>query len=369
MKRRIISAVLSLCLVLSAAVPAFAAENSMSNFKASASYSGTFQDVPSSHWAASSVRTCFEYGLMKGVTSSSFDPEGSLTVAQALVMADRVHEIYASGSSTLQNGQPWYQPYVDYALENGMISAGEFSDYNTAVTREQMAAIFSRALPASELTAVNDIANIPDIAGSPYKDEILMLYRAGVLTGSDIYGTFLPDSSIRRSEAAAIISRVAIPSERKNVTLMKKYVWSDEPSVTVALPQDAADISDNGDTSFAGSDSFIYLSTHPENYPSDYDITAVSAADLSSMFTEGFADAGIAFSGAQSSMVKFGTLKAYRTTGIMNVDGQSADSIIYTYIDETGLKIIALATFGNDALLKTLSDNLTVNGSAAVPQI
>lgn len=36
-------------------------------------------------------------------------------------MADRVHEIYTTGESTLQNGKTWYQPYIDYAAENGIL--------------------------------------------------------------------------------------------------------------------------------------------------------------------------------------------------------------------------------------------------------
>ena len=102
------------------------------------------------------------------------------------------------------------------------------------------------------------------LAGNPNSDKILMLYQAGVLTGSDIYGTFHPDNSIKRSEAAAIIARMAIPSERKNVTLMNKYVWKEDTSVTAAIPQDAVDISSlSGVTAYASKiwPSFSTLST------------------------------------------------------------------------------------------------------------
>ena len=54
-------------------------------------------------------------------------------------MADRVHGIFTDGESTLTNGTPWYQPYVDYALEKGIIQAEDFSDYTAKVTRAQMA--------------------------------------------------------------------------------------------------------------------------------------------------------------------------------------------------------------------------------------
>ena len=85
--RKMISAILSVVLLFSVSVPAWAAENSMDNFKSIQTYERQFSDVPSSNWAASSVQTCYEYGLMNGVSDTQFRPKGSLTVAEALVMA------------------------------------------------------------------------------------------------------------------------------------------------------------------------------------------------------------------------------------------------------------------------------------------
>lgn len=45
-----------------------------------------------------------------------------------------------------------------------------------------------------------------------------MLYRAGVLAGSDKSGTFLPDANIKRCEVAAILTRMMDESARKDVT-------------------------------------------------------------------------------------------------------------------------------------------------------
>jgi len=42
-----------------------------------------------------------------------------------------------------------------------------------------------------------------------------MLYEAGVLTGNDDAGTFIPNANINRAEAATIISRVILPDTRK----------------------------------------------------------------------------------------------------------------------------------------------------------
>ena len=123
---KVLSVAISACLSVGMCVSAYAAQDSMENFQKSETYTGQFADVSNTHWAASSIKLCYEYGLMNG-SDRGFLPSNNLTVAEALVMADRVHQIYTAGESTLKNGTPWYQTYVTYAIENGIINAGDFS--------------------------------------------------------------------------------------------------------------------------------------------------------------------------------------------------------------------------------------------------
>ena len=146
--KKLLSLVLSLALAFSLCVPAMAASESMANFQKMATYNNQFSDVSASYWATPSIKLCYEYGFMKGTTPKQFSPTGALTVAEAIVMADRLHEIYTTGQSTLTNGEPWYQTYVDYAIENGIVQSGDFTSYTAKATRGQMAYLFSRALPA-----------------------------------------------------------------------------------------------------------------------------------------------------------------------------------------------------------------------------
>ncbi|MBQ3405202.1 MAG: S-layer homology domain-containing protein, partial [Oscillospiraceae bacterium] len=133
-------------------------------------------------------------------------------------------------------GSPWYQPYVNYAISNNIISSSDFSDYTAKISRADMAYIFYRSLPTSEFGVLNNIYSIPDVNSAPSRDQnsIRQLYYAGVLTGSDSYGTFNPNNNITRAEAAAIISRVAISTERKQVTLLYKVT---DGIVTFGIPQ------------------------------------------------------------------------------------------------------------------------------------
>ena len=179
---------------------------------------GLFTDVRAGVWYSVPVALAYEYGLMRGVGDNAFNPTGNITVAEAITVATRVHNIYLTGSDefpAVAAGQPWYQANVDYAIENGMIAATAFTDYRRPATRAEMAFIFSGAIPAEEFEAQNTVNSLPDVnRNTQYSDAIFMLYRAGVLGGSDGIGTFNPGNNISRAEAAAIISRVILPAER-----------------------------------------------------------------------------------------------------------------------------------------------------------
>ena len=196
-----------------------ASSGAMSNFVKTKTYTvGMFTDVDENQWYGSTqqrvIANAYEYGLMQG-SGNTFNPTGNMTIAEAVTIASRVHHIYKGGNGVFTQGSTWYQVYVDYAIANNIIGAGTFSDYNKAATRAEMAYIFSNALPAVEFASQNTVNALPDISSStPYYSAVLMLYKAGVVAGSDAQGTFSPANNITRAEAAAIISRVILPTSR-----------------------------------------------------------------------------------------------------------------------------------------------------------
>jgi|GEM_PF-1673538 len=210
----------TLSVTVTIAAPAAPSEGSMANFLQKNTYArGMFTDVDESKWygfdGQKVIATVYEYGLMKGSGATTFNPLGNVTLAEAVAMAARVHKIYLTGDDTFIQGSPWYQVYIDYALANGIIQGGDFSDYTKVATRAQMAYIFANSLPITELTPQNTVNSLPDVgSGTPYQAAIIALYKAGVLSGSDAAGTFKPFDPISRAEAAAIISRIAIESLR-----------------------------------------------------------------------------------------------------------------------------------------------------------
>jgi hypothetical protein len=128
-------------------------------------------------------------------------------------MAARLNNLYYGSPVTFSQGAVWYQVYVDYAVSRGIVGEEDFQgNYTRAATRAEMAYIFANALPGQEYSAISTVEILPDVDGSThFVDSIYLLYRAGVLTG-DGTGAFHPDTSIDRASAAAILSRVALPS-------------------------------------------------------------------------------------------------------------------------------------------------------------
>ena len=222
MKKRLLALFLSLLLL--PCVPAHAADGSadgFDNFRPVLSYADRqFRDVVPTAWYAGSVAAVYTLGLMNGRTDDSFVPDGTVTLAESIALAARLHRIFNSGSMDFSPSEPWYQSFLEYAIRESILREDQFPDLSRTARRWEFAQILSAALPAEALTPVNRVDAIPDVpAGLPYTEAVFLLYRAGVLSGSDTLGNFLPETSIARSEAAAIIQRMAQPDQRVHFAL------------------------------------------------------------------------------------------------------------------------------------------------------
>lgn len=181
---------------------------------------GQFPDVALGAWFTPYVATAYSLGLMQGNANGAFCPGGSVTLAETVTLAARLHRLSRGDNGAFPETRPWYQAYVDYATENGMLMA-DYPDYNAPATRSEFAAILARALPEGALTEINTVEDgvIPDVPMDAVNGlEIYTLYRAGVLIGNDDRGSFAPDTEIRRSEVAAIAVRMADPEQRLTMT-------------------------------------------------------------------------------------------------------------------------------------------------------
>jgi hypothetical protein len=169
-----------------------------------------FTDVTADDWFYGAVTAAHAYGLMGGKTETAFAPNDSLTYAEAAQLAVRVYQQHTAGSTAPRDSSPWYQGYVDYAKENGIIDRDY--DWDAPATRAGFINILAGALPADALAAKRTIADgaIPDVpATHEFAGAVYTLFRAGVLRGVDANNNCSPDAGIRRSEAAALLTRIA----------------------------------------------------------------------------------------------------------------------------------------------------------------
>ena len=191
-----------------------------SKFSASTDYYG-FLDADESAWYGSQqqgvIKSVVQLGIMNGYTDGTFHPIGNITLSEAIKMAAVVHATCNNQtiSFSASDGGKWYDAYLNYCVKNRIVSSDEYSSHDAYATRAQIAHIFAKA--TSDFAVVNDIDYdyISDVSErSEYADEILALYRAGILTGDERTRAFRPSDTITRAEAAAIISRVALPTTR-----------------------------------------------------------------------------------------------------------------------------------------------------------
>ena len=245
MKRRI-SLFLAILLVIGLVLPAVSidahAESGFENFAATNEYyDGRFSDVHANDWFAPGVQSAYEIGLMNGNSDTTFNPAGEITIIETIVLACRLHSTYKGESVDFSGGSPWYQPYIDYAVANSIIMDYSYNDYSAKASRAVFANIIYSSLPADTWTRINTIDKLPDVKWDDwFATPVLALYNAGILTGSDQYGTFRPSSNITRSEVATIVTRVAIPQTRRQFTLVEKLVSEGAPAQTPATPSRSA---------------------------------------------------------------------------------------------------------------------------------
>lgn len=192
---------------------------SSSNFKTvNAYYSGLFDDVAATDWFDENVERAYELGLMKGTSGSAFSPKSSVTLAETVALAARLHSIYYTGTeSFVQSGKNWYDVYMTYASANGIPTRpSSYLGPTDIISRKNFVAILSKALPAEALPAIVDDVYFDDVSGDTAS--IYLLARAGVVRGvPNAFGSldFQPDYGITRAEVAAIVTRMADPALRK----------------------------------------------------------------------------------------------------------------------------------------------------------
>lgn len=196
---------------------------SLDNFKKINTYvAGQFKDFSeATTWCAEYIKVAYEYGIMYGDLTGNFNLGDDITIAETITIAARLHDTYIGGNYNFEKQSPWYQSYVDYALINGIISS-EYEDYAKIATRGEFTKIFAHAFPVDALGEINKIndGDIPDIAlNDTYYQEAMLLYRAGIIIGTDEYATFNAEGLVNRGMVSAYVARMIVPDLRETLSI------------------------------------------------------------------------------------------------------------------------------------------------------
>lgn len=213
-------------------------------FTCSASAAG-FTDI-NGHWAEDTINSLAQRNIINGMSDSIFAPEGTVTRAQFLKMAAEAVGLetvpYRDGECLDADANDWYAPYLQSALDKGLIADDMISDYKSdietetdsdgnvisskvtysgmfygdkPITREEAAylavSLYQYTLNANTMktlegSAVTIFADIKDISDWAYPS-VYIAAICGIITGTDT-GDFLPKNTATRAEAAVIVSRL-----------------------------------------------------------------------------------------------------------------------------------------------------------------
>lgn len=210
----------------------------------------TFRDLQNQHWAKSSIDHLSGLGVINGYPDGTFKPENNVKINEFVLMTIKSLGYHFESMST-----NWAKPYIDKAIELGVIENKEFGQYTADITREQMASIVVNALALSEIRPLNDVDlyvrnDMKDyhLVSDYYKQNVIDSYKFGIVTGYPD-GTFNPSGLAKRSEAARVLvtmlkSEERLPYENVEVksTLMPEWYKGEDGKDTIRMVKMVAPI-------------------------------------------------------------------------------------------------------------------------------
>lgn len=174
-----------------------------------------FGDAPKyGNWAHAGIDYCIERGLMNGVSTGVFRPQGTVTRAQLVTILYRVagspEATFKGTFNDVKSGR-FYSSAVEWAAEKGIVTGKTATTFDPdgAITREQIAAILYRYTGSPEVSGSLD--TFPDSAkvSSYAVNALLWATKEGLITGvkSGDTTTLSPRANATRAQIAAIIMR------------------------------------------------------------------------------------------------------------------------------------------------------------------
>ena len=215
MKKRMISLILSLTLLLSLSVSAFAAAPTVQPH---------FTDVPTSHWAYTQIERAYSDGVIAGTAGNAanytgvFSPSGTLTEAQFVTIMTRAffNDELEAAKKAIGSNAKWYAAAQKVAEDKHLLTFVQ-GKMDAPITRYDMAAIMTNIMDAKEFSGRPGLAEteatfdkIADFKSIPnsYQISVASVFAMGLISGVDSKGTFAGSSYMNRAQAAVVYGRM-----------------------------------------------------------------------------------------------------------------------------------------------------------------
>ena len=166
-----------------------------------------FTDVPSSHWASTSISKMADKGIMSGIGNNLFAPSQQLSNAEFITML--VRQFYSDKMGA--EGSTWYAPFMAGAKSANILTGTNVTAEGT-INRYDMAQLMYNVLKAEGITtsSLSDTSKVADWSAVPstYRDAVSVCYNMGMLSGIDSKGTFNGNGKMDRAQAAVVMDRL-----------------------------------------------------------------------------------------------------------------------------------------------------------------
>ncbi len=178
----------------------------------------TFTDVQESHWAYTSIEAMAQKGVINGMGDGTFNPSGVITREQfakliTACLLDNIGTFGDCGFTDVYNGS-WSKPYIDAAVASGIINPSDYEnglfEPGKPIDRGTVALWISRGMGIEG----DFTCTFSDVTDSELKKAVGIVEAEGITKGYPD-GTFKPNGTLTRAEAAEFISRIYTKNEQR----------------------------------------------------------------------------------------------------------------------------------------------------------
>ena len=183
----------------------------------------TFSDVKN-HANQTAIEQLASRGIINGMGKGTFAPNKTMTRAEFAAIVTRALGLAAKDTKAFTDvpSSKWYAGYIGTANSSGIVNgvgSGKFNPDGT-ITRQEAAAMVARAAKLCGLDTAMDAASIKDMlaqfgdyrgVASWAKEPLAFCYAAGILDQSDL--NIEPTKAILRCEIAQMLYNMLVTSE------------------------------------------------------------------------------------------------------------------------------------------------------------